>query len=143
MEQILEASENGCGATLIHFVLDVGIPWDASAVSSWSNSIFPRAMMHAPLPEIFKRLAAMEGPETNALNARSVRLCCRSDGIIVRLNHSAAANNLVMVRYLLEQGGGLYLNNTHTHTTHTRRPFMNQNHRRGQRDSGSSGYLTR
>ncbi|KAF4627002.1 hypothetical protein G7Y89_g11153 [Cudoniella acicularis] len=117
MEYILGASENSGSATLIHFLLDIGMPWDAFKVSSWSNSLFPPAMMYAPLPEIFKRLAAMEGPETNALNARSVRLCCRSEGMIVRLNHSAAANNLVMVRYLLDQGGARYLNNTHTCST--------------------------
>lgn len=117
MEYIFKASQNRSDAALINFLLDLGTSWDALKVSSWSNCIFPRAMMYAPFPEIFKRLAVMAGPDTNALNARSIRLCCRSDGMTVRLNHSAAANNLIMVRYLLDQGGAPYLNNTHTHNT--------------------------
>lgn len=119
MQHILEASGNSCDTNLIHFLLELGIPWDISKVCYWSRYPFPKAIMCAPLPDIFGRLAALLGPETNALNVPSLRLCCRRDGMIARLNHHAAANNLVMVQYLLDQGAAPYLNNTHTHNTQT------------------------
>lgn len=44
---------------------------------------------------------------------KAVKLCCRNDGLILHLDRSAAADNLVMVNYLLNHGRAPYLNNIH------------------------------
>jgi len=114
MEYIVATSRSNSSSSRINFLIDVGAPWDAKPNSAWMMFDFAYALVHAPSPNIFERLAAILGPETNALTAKSVKLCCRKDSMIFHLDRSAAANNLVMVKYLLDHGGAPYLNNAHT-----------------------------
>jgi hypothetical protein len=114
MGYVIRASRNRPSTDGIKFLLDLGAPWDDDPNSYWMKYEYPYALIQAPTPEIYERLIAILSPEKKALTYYHVKLCCRKDNMILQLDRSAGLNNLVMVKYHLDHGGALYLNNIHT-----------------------------
>jgi hypothetical protein len=114
MKFITTASSNPLNDSLINLLIGPEAAWDRDPYLSVVVHNLPYALVNASSPEIFQRLIAMLGPEVTVLTAKYVEICCGKDGMIIQLDRSAAADNLKVVKYLIDHGGALYLNNTHT-----------------------------